>query len=45
MTFADLTDTSVTDPTDMSQLDVYQIGVQVPYSSIAVELRSSRSLA
>ena len=34
ITFADLTNTSVTDPTDMSQLDVYQIGVQVPYSSI-----------
>jgi Flp pilus assembly protein TadG len=34
ITFADLTATSVTDPTDMSQLDVYQIGVSVPYSSI-----------
>ena len=34
MTFTDLTQTNVTDPTMMSQLDVYQIGVQVPYSSI-----------
>jgi len=34
MTFTDLTQTNVTDPTGMSQLDVYQIGVQVPYSSI-----------
>ena len=34
MTFKDVTNTSVTDPTAMSQLDVYQIGVQVPYSSI-----------
>ena len=34
MTFTDLTNPSVTDPTAMTQLDVYQIGVQVPYSSI-----------
>jgi Flp pilus assembly protein TadG len=34
ITFKDTTNTSVTDPTLMSQLDVYQIGVQVPYSSI-----------
>ncbi len=34
MTFTDLTQTAVTDPTGMSQLDVYQIGVLVPYSSI-----------
>jgi len=34
MTFTDLTQPTVTDPTAMSQLDVYQIGVQVPYSSI-----------
>ncbi len=34
MTFTDLTQPTVTDPTGMSQLDVYQIGVQVPYSSI-----------
>ncbi len=34
MTFTDLTQPSVTDPTGMSQLDVYQIGVSVPYSSI-----------
>lgn len=36
MTFADLTNPSVTDPTAMSQLDVYQLGVQVPYQSIAI---------
>jgi TadE-like protein len=35
MTFIDLTNTSVTDPTGMSQLDRYQIGVQVPYSRIS----------
>jgi Flp pilus assembly protein TadG len=34
MTFTDLTNTSVTDPTGMSQLDIYQIGVQVPYTNI-----------
>jgi hypothetical protein len=34
ITFTDLTQPSVTDPTLMSQLDVFQIGVQVPYSSI-----------
>jgi hypothetical protein len=34
MTFTDLTQPSVTDPTGMSRLDVYRIGVQVPYSSI-----------
>jgi Flp pilus assembly protein TadG len=34
ITFTDLTNTTVTDPTLMSQLDVYQIGVQVPYASI-----------
>ena len=34
MTFTDATQPSVTDPTDMAQLDVYQIGVQVPYNSI-----------
>jgi Flp pilus assembly protein TadG len=34
ITFSDLTTTSVTDPTAMSQLDQYQIGVQVPYASI-----------
>lgn len=36
ITFTDLTNTTVTDPTDMSQLDLYQIGVQVPYKSIAI---------
>ncbi len=34
LSFADLTNTSCTDPTAMSQLDRFQIGVQVPYSSI-----------
>jgi Flp pilus assembly protein TadG len=34
MTFTDVTNPNVTDPTGMSQLDVYQIGVQVPYSNI-----------
>ncbi len=36
MTFTDLTQTGVTDPTAMSQLDLYQIGVQVPYKSISI---------
>ncbi len=35
ITFLDETHTSVTDPTAMSQLDIYQIGLQVPYRSIA----------
>jgi len=34
MTFTDLSNSSVTDPTGMSQLDRYQLGVQTPYSSI-----------
>jgi Flp pilus assembly protein TadG len=34
MTFTDVTTPTVTDPTNMSQLDVYKINVQVPYSSI-----------
>jgi Flp pilus assembly protein TadG len=36
MTFTDKTQTSVTDPTNMSQLDVFEIGVQVPYNSIRI---------
>jgi hypothetical protein len=36
MTFADLTNTGVSDPTGMSQLDVYQLNVSVPYSSIEI---------
>ena len=36
MTFRELTDTTVTDPTAMSQLDLYEIGVQVPFQSIAL---------
>jgi Flp pilus assembly protein TadG len=36
MTFTDLTQPGVTDPTTMSQLDLYQIGVQVPYRSISI---------
>jgi hypothetical protein len=35
MTFTDLTTPSVTDPTAMNQLDMYQIGIQVPFSGIA----------
>jgi Flp pilus assembly protein TadG len=34
MTFKDISNTSVTDPTGMSQLDHYQIGVQAPYSTV-----------
>jgi len=34
MTFKDITNPSVTDPTGMSQLDVYELTIQVPYSSI-----------
>jgi TadE-like protein len=34
VSFVDLTNTSVTDPTGMSQLDRYEIMVQVPYASI-----------
>lgn len=34
ITFADMTTTSVTDPTGMSQLDRYRIGVQTPYASV-----------
>jgi Flp pilus assembly protein TadG len=34
VTFTDLTNTTITDPTLMSQLDLYQIGVQVPYATI-----------
>jgi Flp pilus assembly protein TadG len=35
MTFTDVTNPTVTDPTVMTQLDLYQIGVQVPFSSIS----------
>jgi Flp pilus assembly protein TadG len=35
MTFTDVTNPNVTDPTLMTQLDLYQIGVQVPFSSIS----------
>ena len=34
VTFTDVTNPTVADPTQMSQLDVYAIGVQVPYSSV-----------
>jgi Flp pilus assembly protein TadG len=34
MTFTDITNTSVTDPTGMSQLDHYRITVSYPYSSV-----------
>jgi Flp pilus assembly protein TadG len=36
MTFTDVTNPSVTDPTAMSQLDLYQVGLQVPFTSIAL---------
>jgi hypothetical protein len=34
VTFTDYTHTSVKDPTGMSQLDRYALGVQVPYSNV-----------
>lgn len=34
MTFTDLTNPTVTDPTLMLQLDLYQIGIQYPYATI-----------
>jgi Flp pilus assembly protein TadG len=34
ITFTDISNPSVTDPTLAAQLDVYQIGVQTPYSSV-----------
>jgi len=34
LTFTDITQPSVTDPTKMSKLDQFQIGLQVPYSTI-----------
>ncbi len=34
MTFTDVTNSAVTDPTGMTQLDLYQIGLSVPFSSI-----------
>jgi len=34
MTFKDYTNTAITDPTAMSQLDRYELGIQVPYASI-----------
>lgn len=36
MSFIDTTQPSVTDPTNMSQLDVYEVGVSVPYNSIRI---------
>jgi Flp pilus assembly protein TadG len=36
ITFSDLSDTSDTDPTMMSQLDLYRLGVQIPYASVAL---------
>ena len=35
ITFTDITQPSVTDPTTMSKLDHYEIGLQVPYASIS----------
>jgi Flp pilus assembly protein TadG len=34
ITFTDLTNPTVTDPTAMAQLDIYQVGIQVPYGSV-----------
>jgi hypothetical protein len=34
LTFTDVTNSSVTDPTGMAQLDHYQIGIQTPYATI-----------
>ena len=34
VTFTDLTHPTDTDPTQMNQLDLYQVGVQAPYSTI-----------
>jgi Flp pilus assembly protein TadG len=34
VTFSDITNPNITDPTVMSQLDVYQIGVQYPSASV-----------
>ena len=34
ITFTDVTQTSVTDPTGMQKLDHYQIGIQVPYTTV-----------
>ncbi len=34
ISFTDLTNTSITDPTAMSQLDLYKLGVQVPFASV-----------
>ncbi len=36
MTFSDMTDPTVTDPTAMTQLDLYEITVQVPYASVGL---------
>jgi Flp pilus assembly protein TadG len=34
ISFTDVTTPSVTDPTSMSKLDVFQIGISVPYSTV-----------
>ena len=36
ITFSDITNTSTTDPTGLGQLDLFSIGVQVPFNSIAL---------
>ena len=36
MTFSDLTTTGITDPTNMNQLDVYRLGIQIPLASVAL---------
>lgn len=40
ITFTDITATSITDPTAMSKLDHYQIGIQVPYASVGWNMLS-----
>lgn len=36
ITFTDLTTTTATDPTGANKLDNYQLGIQVPYSSVQI---------
>jgi Flp pilus assembly protein TadG len=34
ITFTDITNPSTTDPTGMSQLDLYKVGIQVPFATV-----------
>jgi Flp pilus assembly protein TadG len=36
MSFSDITNTAITDPSVMNKLDVYQLGVSIPYASVAL---------